>query len=248
MGCLTRRSVLLCTLAIPLTSIPAEALISKNFLLTPARTVHNTSIQLPRQEEGMFNFLRGGSWFNRMQNIALHPGDELTYRFFDQNGKYCHVTFSYVRSRLGFLIPQLRKEDGSLATLQFANLLSPTPLLRFADAQGAPITRANRTLEFPFDLDIRNFMEAGIAITFAALAIWIGAHVAKVILAILAVLAFYAMIIGILMVGTAAVLYIGTRLFPHIKGLDLEKLKKSFEEKKQSLEQYLRNLIAQHKT
>lgn len=235
MGYVTRRTVLYYSLTAP-------------FVVLTAAAYDDMSFQLPaHDEEWLFQILAQKHWLDHLVDIARNPGKELIYHFSDQNGAPRHVAFSYIRNRFGFLIPRIRRDDGSVATLRFAHAHLRAPSIQFADERGNPLIRDNKKLEFPFDLEKGDFIRAGIAIIFGAFVIWIGAHVAKVLLAFLAVVAFYAMIIGVIIVGIAAAIYLGGALSLQIKRLDAAGLKESFEQKRKELEQYLRGLIIEHK-
>lgn len=109
---------------------------------------------------------------------------------------------------------------------------SPTiPAIQFEDESGNLLTMRGQRMEFGFDRfgdqpnESRNWWEIAIKLVAIGFVIWLGASIAKFVVAVIAFLAFHAMVIGLIILALAAVAWVLEKF-----GWDFEIIKAFFQD------------------
>lgn len=142
----------------------------------------------------------------------------------------------------------VRESTGEVSNLLWGqeNLF---PSIKLTDNRGKTLIKDGKTLEFSFRLadstgsGSRKWLEIGIKVLAIALAIWLGASIARVILAAIAFLAFNAMVIALLILGIGILVGI-TKWIAELTGWNLNNVAEFFQLTLEELKQFLREIIA----
>lgn len=178
-------------------------------------------VLLPNDKEKLLDMLP--QQFDVLTELARTPGREVVYRFPTEEGMK-QITFMFVRDddsrrmyqhpKQGF--PHLRiRHEGKPDMNILLGQLGTWPALRFAGNDGRTLLTHEQSPHMflrPHYLRGDRLIAIGVAIVAAALTAWLGVKVGVLVLAAIAFLAFYAVIMGLFVV-------IGGFLLQHLREL-----------------------------
>jgi len=187
----------------------ASLLFAPNLTACSAQSARRNAVVL-EDDATKFSPTFAAELLERIRTLAKNPGEELSVNFPTVAGTEKTLIFSFQKKK-GVAHPHLviRRDDGRRLSLLHEGR-GPLPAIRFIGDDGKPLVSLGDHLKRGWEAIMdrlygEDTIAIGIKAVALALAVWIGATIGKVVLAALAFVAFFAVVISLIFVGAAAI-------------------------------------------
>lgn len=165
-------------------------------------------------EQDVARLLAGG--YERITLLTQNPGEELRIGLPTEGGAVEVVVLSFTKDSDNDLRPVLTRSDGQRAYLRLG-LDGLTPVVKFTDRDGNPLTIGGQQLSFIVDQSAMNkimsqttalgpgdWLAIGIAAVAVGIVVWVGAGVVRLAAVGIGYLAVAAIVVGGVVIGVSA--------------------------------------------